>query len=375
MANFLPPEGYEFDQNSGLYYTQVIANDSAGNQVQVVTWFNAESGEYTQNTYPIEGSQLAQSATPSGYVGKAAAYSTEGAPTVNKTTAGAGLGGFAANFTSGDLGQKASEFGKGFADKAKGIFGKAGEDLKNATAGMSAGYEDAAVGEDAYAFYAYDKAGNPKEPGIIRKLLYTFKKFVNKCPLWLKFAPLLVLMLVDIIIAVVKSDETQDFRCSLFLGFICIPFLIVHFIDLKRKYGAKPLMVVQPVLTCIIGILMMPSVIAVSFGLMKDTWMAPGLGPVFLWYFIVAIAYVMTYFMVKSRFAKTGLPQVELWTTVILVGMGSMWIGVLAMWIIALVMFVVMFVIVGPIVLKAAVSEPTYVDQHGRVYDQFGDRY
>jgi hypothetical protein len=373
MANYLPPEGYEFDSNSGLYYTQVIANDEAGNQVQVVTWFNADSGEYTQNTYPIQGSQVAQTVTPAGYVGKAAAFSRDGAPEVKQ--AGAGLGGFASNFNTGDLGAKASEFGKDIAGKAKGIFGKASEDLRNATAGISTGYEDAAVGEDAYAFYAYDKNGNPKEPGIIRKLLYAFKKFVNKCPLWLKFAPLMVLMLIDIIVAVAKPDETQDFRSSLFLGFICIPFLIVHLIDLKRKYGAKPLMVVRPIVLCIIGILMMPSVIAVSFGIMKDAWLQPGLAPVFLWYFVVAIAYVMTYFMVKGRFAKIGLPTVELWTTAILVGMGAMWIGVLAMWIIALIIFVVTFVIIGPFVLKMALSEPTYVDSKGRVYDQFGSRY
>lgn len=347
MANYLPPEGYEFDSNSGLYYTQVIANDAAGNQVQVVTWFNTESGEYTQNTYPIQGSQVAQTVTPAGFAGKAAAFSREGAPEVKQ-----------------DL-----------FEKAKGIFSKASEDLRNATAGISTGYEDAAVGEDAYAFYAYDKNGNPKEPGIIRKLLYAFKKFVNKCPLWLKFAPLMVLMLIDIIVAVAKPDETQDFRSSLFLGFICIPFLIVHLIDLKRKYGAKPLMVVRPIVLCIIGILMMPSVIAVSFGLMKDAWLQPGLVPVFLWYFVVAIAYVMTYFMVKGRFAKIGLPTVELWTTAILVGMGAMWIGVLAMWIIALIIFVVTFVIIGPFVLKMALSEPTYVDSKGRVYDQFGSRY
>jgi len=49
------PDGYVFDKNTGLYYTQVIAEDKAGNKSQVVTWFNPDSGEYKQEVYPIEG--------------------------------------------------------------------------------------------------------------------------------------------------------------------------------------------------------------------------------------------------------------------------------------------------------------------------------
>lgn len=51
--NYMPPEGYLLDSNTGLYYTQVIAQDELGNQSQVVTWFNPETGEYSQNVYPI----------------------------------------------------------------------------------------------------------------------------------------------------------------------------------------------------------------------------------------------------------------------------------------------------------------------------------
>ena len=56
MSKYNPPEGYLLDLNSGLYYTQVIAEDESGNKSQVVTWFNADTGEYRQDVYPIKGS-------------------------------------------------------------------------------------------------------------------------------------------------------------------------------------------------------------------------------------------------------------------------------------------------------------------------------
>jgi hypothetical protein len=55
MAKYQAPEGYVLDSNTGLYYTQVIAEDAAGNKSQVVTWFNADTGEYRQDVYPVKG--------------------------------------------------------------------------------------------------------------------------------------------------------------------------------------------------------------------------------------------------------------------------------------------------------------------------------
>ena len=57
MAKYQAPEGYVLDSNTGLYYTQVIAEDAAGNKSQVVTWFNADTGEYRQDVYPVKGSE------------------------------------------------------------------------------------------------------------------------------------------------------------------------------------------------------------------------------------------------------------------------------------------------------------------------------
>ena len=61
------PEGYTLDQNTGLYYTQVIAADDKGNRSQVVTWFNTETGEYRQDVYPVaETGEHRQDAYPAG---------------------------------------------------------------------------------------------------------------------------------------------------------------------------------------------------------------------------------------------------------------------------------------------------------------------
>ena len=49
-----PPEGYIYDENSGLYYTQIIATDENGTESQIVTWFDTQSGEYSQEVYPID---------------------------------------------------------------------------------------------------------------------------------------------------------------------------------------------------------------------------------------------------------------------------------------------------------------------------------
>ena len=51
MAVYQAPEGYKYDENTGLYYTQVIAADASGSSYRVVTWFNADTGEYDQQVY------------------------------------------------------------------------------------------------------------------------------------------------------------------------------------------------------------------------------------------------------------------------------------------------------------------------------------
>lgn len=58
MANFFPPEGYLYDKNTGLYYSQVIAKNQEGITCQIVTWFNSETGEYSRNIYPVNNGAI-----------------------------------------------------------------------------------------------------------------------------------------------------------------------------------------------------------------------------------------------------------------------------------------------------------------------------
>ncbi len=54
MTPYNPPEGYLYDDNSGLYYSQIIAADENGTESQIVTWFDVQTGEYSQEVYPID---------------------------------------------------------------------------------------------------------------------------------------------------------------------------------------------------------------------------------------------------------------------------------------------------------------------------------
>lgn len=75
MQNYMIPEGFYFDQGSGLYYKVDEVMDESGNKVQWVTWFNDETGEYTQYSYPVEPEPIpeptpvpiAQYVAPEGY--------------------------------------------------------------------------------------------------------------------------------------------------------------------------------------------------------------------------------------------------------------------------------------------------------------------
>ncbi|MCR4656515.1 MAG: hypothetical protein K5770_09845 [Lachnospiraceae bacterium] len=55
MAYYQAPEGFLYDEGSGLYYSQVEALDPSGRKSRVVTWFDAETGLYSQEIYPFGG--------------------------------------------------------------------------------------------------------------------------------------------------------------------------------------------------------------------------------------------------------------------------------------------------------------------------------
>ena len=53
MSNYQVPEGFLYDKKSGLYYSITEAVDSTGKLSRVLTWFDAESGTYDQEVYPV----------------------------------------------------------------------------------------------------------------------------------------------------------------------------------------------------------------------------------------------------------------------------------------------------------------------------------
>ena len=55
MANYRAPEGFLYDGGSGLYYSQIEAIDPSEKKSRVITWFDAESGLYSQEIYPFAG--------------------------------------------------------------------------------------------------------------------------------------------------------------------------------------------------------------------------------------------------------------------------------------------------------------------------------
>ncbi len=89
MAKYLAPEGYLYDEKSGLYYSQNIEVDLDGNRTQNVLWFNAETGEYTKAQYalsPVPAApplpeEFLETPTPPEAVSVATPVTPETAPT------------------------------------------------------------------------------------------------------------------------------------------------------------------------------------------------------------------------------------------------------------------------------------------------------
>ncbi|MBQ0041847.1 MAG: hypothetical protein KBS85_00815 [Lachnospiraceae bacterium] len=54
MAKYLPPNGYMYDEKSGLFYDQHIEENADGTKSQIVNWFNADTGECTTSVYPVK---------------------------------------------------------------------------------------------------------------------------------------------------------------------------------------------------------------------------------------------------------------------------------------------------------------------------------
>ncbi|WP_156900554.1 hypothetical protein [Anaerovorax odorimutans] len=61
---YLPPEGFQLDGGSGLYYSIYTYDDELGNTVDFVTWFDTQTGEYAQVEYLIKDYQYTEQSLP-----------------------------------------------------------------------------------------------------------------------------------------------------------------------------------------------------------------------------------------------------------------------------------------------------------------------
>lgn len=53
MPKYHAPQGFQFDASSGLFYQETPMTSTNGQPVRHITWFNADTGVYTQQSYPV----------------------------------------------------------------------------------------------------------------------------------------------------------------------------------------------------------------------------------------------------------------------------------------------------------------------------------
>ena len=64
MAVYQAPEGYHFDPQSGLYLKKLIVTDTDGIEYDHRIYFNDETGEYTQESFPLSGKAIGKVRNP-----------------------------------------------------------------------------------------------------------------------------------------------------------------------------------------------------------------------------------------------------------------------------------------------------------------------
>ena len=64
MAVYQAPEGYHFDPQSGLYLKKLIVTDTDGIEYDHRIYFNDETGEYTQESFPLSDKAIGKVRNP-----------------------------------------------------------------------------------------------------------------------------------------------------------------------------------------------------------------------------------------------------------------------------------------------------------------------
>lgn len=64
MAVYQAPEGYSFDPASGLWVKKMVVSDKNGVQYDHRYYFNADTGEYKQESFPLSGNTAVKVKSP-----------------------------------------------------------------------------------------------------------------------------------------------------------------------------------------------------------------------------------------------------------------------------------------------------------------------
>ena len=434
MTNYQAPQGYQFDPQTGLYYTQVLASDTLGNQSQVVTWFNAETGEYSQNVYPVAPQPVVQE-SPSQFAQQTQVRETEpwnlqqnttvrgmqqdipmlvqrkrpSPPPVSRSAVSAVAGG-ASGVTAGSAArasggvqrqlrdpqaaamraQKRREVsediknkGRVLGDKGRVAMNRAGEGLKGATAGIGAQMAENArmnAASEGLAYTAMDKDGNVVETGFFRNVFYNVKRFINNAPWWLLAAIVGGCLVIDSIRALIWGFDISNFLpLILLLLFPAIPCSVMHFKDMKNKYGVKFKETIPTIPLALCGMLSVFPAVCISFDLsLIALFEGPGPLGVILWYICISLSAAIMYLVVRRRFRKYNLPVFELRITIVLLAFISVLAGIAALWAILIVMIVALVLFLIPMLLEAgstpSTSTSSYTESHTEGYDQWGNK-
>lgn len=396
------PEGYILEPNSGLYYQQQIAKDDMGKMSQLVNWFNDETGEYSKYVYPIEdkveqgkrSGEEVQLTSVENTLNESLKYiSKDNLESIqDKTTDVIGNIKEQATNVAGNVTEKATKAAGNITEKATGIFSQATSKAKNVASDVKKQVEENAtreVKEDTTAYFGYnsfDSEGNVVESGFLKKILYAVKKLLNNTPRIVLAGVYGVLVVFDVILVLIKGFSTSNsLPAVVFLVFPAIPLGIVHFRDMKKKYGLPLMMYAKSIPVLISGIFMIApgffgNVIFVKA--FSKLWDEGGVLAMLVYEIFVVAAFFITYFSIKRKFKKLEIPPVELMTTVILVWLLSFFAGILAVYLLILILLVALVLIFIPMLFMAGTksdqdkSGPRYDSVHGEMhwYDKDGTR-
>lgn len=367
MALYNPPEGYLYDNNSGLYYSQVVTQDELGNINQVVTWFDANTGQYSQNVYPVQ---------------RNTGYDNVRENVVRQQNDF----GKKAMMQGKELSQKAKKQGKELGSKAKVYANHASDNIRREASSINKTIKanSKANMKNAGLAYTYINANlEAGEPNFMWKIFFTVKDYMNNSPLWLKIAICLVISVLDIIrITIVGFDNESSAPVFMLLAFVAIPFGVMNFIDLKRKYGV-PLKQLQPSFVLIIcgSFMIAPAFYGNAIGgnTFRKLWGMRGPVPIIVWYLMAVAAFAIMTLAMNRKFKKYKVPRVELMMTVTVMTLLSFFVGILTLWAILIVVMIGIVLFFVPMLFKAGMSSGssytvTHREEHVEGYDYFGNK-